>query len=47
MLSDLLGEMPPMRVDYKVEKPSGVWDKYEGILRDRTAKEKEKKQRSL
>ncbi|KAK8103079.1 hypothetical protein PG984_016225 [Apiospora sp. TS-2023a] len=44
-----VGEMPPMRVDYKVEKPNVVWEKYEGIIQHRTAKEKEKekKQRSL
>ncbi|KAK8068876.1 hypothetical protein PG994_005492 [Apiospora phragmitis] len=44
MLAEILGPMPPMRVDYKVEKPSGVWDKYEGIMLERTAREKEKQQ---
>lgn len=39
-LQDILGEMPPLRVDYNVEKPSGVWKKYEGILKGSTAKEK-------
>ncbi|KAK8084395.1 hypothetical protein PG997_005666 [Apiospora hydei] len=46
VLSEILGPMPSMRVDYKVEKPSGVWEKYEGTMQERSAKEKEKQQRA-
>ncbi|KAK7932607.1 hypothetical protein PG985_003319 [Apiospora marii] len=48
ILGKVLGEMPPMRVDYNVEEPSGVWEKYERILQERTGKKKpeEEKQQS-
>ncbi|KAK7942527.1 uncharacterized protein PG986_011640 [Apiospora aurea] len=46
VLAEILGPMPSMRVNYKVEKPSGVWEKYEGIMQERSAKEKEKQQRA-
>lgn len=47
MLNEILGEMPPMRVDYEASKHSLVWEKYELILQQRTAMEKETKQRPL
>lgn len=40
MLLAILGDMPPMRVDYEVEKQSGTWEKYEAIMKQRMAKEK-------
>ncbi|KAK8045485.1 hypothetical protein PG993_005509 [Apiospora rasikravindrae] len=46
LLEMTLGPMPPMRVDYKVEKASGVWEKYEGIIQERAAKEEEKQKRA-
>ncbi|KAK6846361.1 hypothetical protein PG987_001549 [Apiospora arundinis] len=40
ILQGILGKMPPSRVDYSTEKHSGVWEKYEALMKKKMAPEK-------